>query len=81
MVVKWVWHSPGVLVMQVQPIVREMYNNWDNHFNWGLGGLTSQAAGSNLGPGTSYWKVGSYLPMPGGLQYNMHWFPRPVKYP
>ena len=29
---------------------------------------TSEAAGSNLGPGASCWKVGSYLPMPGGLQ-------------
>ena len=49
----------------------------------GLGGvavrvLTSEAAGSNLGPGASCWKVGSYLPMPGGLQCSMHWFPPPV---
>ena len=43
---------------------------------------TSEAAGSNLGPGASCWKVGtgSYLPMPGGLQCNMHWFPPPVNY-
>ena len=42
---------------------------------------TSEAAGSNLGPGASCWKVGSYLPMPGGLQCSMHWFPPPVNYP
>ena len=36
------------------------------------------AAGSNLGPGASCWKVGSYLPMPGGLQCSVHWFPPPV---
>ena len=42
---------------------------------------TSEAAGSNLRPGTSCWKVGSYLPMPGGLQCSMHWFPPPVNYP
>ena len=54
----------------------------------GLGGVvvkfsppTSEAAGSNLGAGASCWKVGSYLPMPGGLQYSMHWFPPPVNYP
>ena len=41
----------------------------------------SEAAGSNLGPGASCWKVGSYLPMPGGLQCSMHWFPPPVNYP
>ena len=29
---------------------------------------TSEVAGSNLSPGTSCWKVGSYLLMPGGLQ-------------
>ena len=28
---------------------------------------TSEAAGLNLRPGASCWKVGSYLPMPGGL--------------
>ena len=28
---------------------------------------TSEAAGSNLGPGASCWKVGSYLLMPGGF--------------
>ena len=28
----------------------------------------SEVAGSNLNPGTSCWKVGGYLPMPGGLQ-------------
>ena len=28
----------------------------------------------------SCWKVGSYLPMPGGLQCSMHWFPPPVNY-
>ena len=27
----------------------------------------SEAAGSNLGPGSLCWKVGSYLPMPGDL--------------
>ena len=42
---------------------------------------TSDAAGSNLGPGTSCWKVGSYLPMPSGLQCTTHWFPPPVNYP
>ena len=42
---------------------------------------TSEAAGSNLRPGASCWKVGSYLPMPGGLQCSMHWFPPPVKLP
>ena len=42
---------------------------------------TSKAAGSNLGLGTSCWKVGSYLPMPGGLQCSVHWFPPPVNYP
>ena len=35
----------------------------------------------NLGPGASCWKVGSYLPMPGGLQCSVHWFPPPVNYP
>ena len=40
---------------------------------------TSEAAGSNLGPGASCWKVGSYLPMPGGLRCSMHWFPPPVE--
>ena len=51
----------------------------------GLGGVvveflppTSKAAGSNLGPGVSCWKIGSYLPMPGGLQCSMYWFPPPV---
>ena len=29
---------------------------------------TSEVAGSNLGPGDSCCKVGSYLPMPNGLQ-------------
>ena len=43
--------------------------------------LTSEASGSNLGLGASCWKVGSYLPMPGGLQCSMHWFPLPVNYP
>ena len=33
---------------------------------------TSVAAGSNLGPGASCWKVGSYLLMPGGLQCSVH---------
>ena len=42
---------------------------------------TSEATGLNLGPGTSCWKVGSYLPMPGGLQCSMPWFPLPVNYP
>ena len=42
---------------------------------------TSEAAGSNLGLGTSCWKAGSYLLMPGGLQRSMHWFPPPVNYP
>ena len=42
---------------------------------------TSEAAGLNLGSGASCWKVGSYLPMPGGLQCSMHWFPPPVNYP
>ena len=53
----------------------------------GLGGVlvevtppTSEAVGSNLGLGTSCWKVGSYLLMPGGLQCSMHWFPPPVNY-
>ena len=46
----------------------------------GLGGVvveytppTSEAAGSNLGPGASCWKDGSYLPMSGGLQFSIHW--------
>ena len=43
--------------------------------------LQPEAASSNLGPGASCWKVGSYLPMPGGLQCSMHWFPPPVNYP
>ena len=54
----------------------------------GLGGVavrvltpTSEAASSNLMLGASCWKVGSYLPMPGGLQCSMHWFPPPVNYP
>ena len=41
----------------------------------GLGGVAVrvlafnyEVAGSNLGPGASCRKVGSYLPMPGGLQ-------------
>ena len=54
-------------------------------FLWGLGGvvLTSNLCDrrfeSRAGP--SCWKVGSYLPMPGGLQCSMHWFPPPVNYP
>ena len=32
-------------------------------------------------PPNRCWKVGSYLPMPGGLQCSMHWFPPPVNYP
>ena len=32
-------------------------------------------------PGASCRKVGSYFPMPGGLQCSMHWFPPPVNYP
>ena len=42
---------------------------------------TSEAAGSNLRPGASCWKVDSYLPMPGGLQCSMHSLPPPVNYP
>ena len=42
---------------------------------------TSEAAGSNLEPGASCWKIGSYLPMSGRLQCSMHWFPPPVKLP
>ena len=42
---------------------------------------TSEAAGSILGPGASCWKFGSYLPMTGGLQCSMHWFPPPINYP
>ena len=42
---------------------------------------TSVAAGSNLRPGTSCWKVGSYLLMPGGLQCHIHCFPPPVNHP
>ena len=34
--------------------------------------MPKNAAGSNLGPGASCWKVGSYMPMPGGLQCTMH---------
>ena len=55
---------------------------------WGLGSVvvecsppTSEISGSNLGPGASCWKLGSYLPMPGGLQCTMHWFPPPSKLP
>ena len=53
-----------------------------SHGERGLGGVAVRvlAAGSNLGPGASCWKVGSYLPMPGGLQCSMHWFPPPVNY-
>ena len=40
----------------------------------------SEVTGSNLWPGASCWKVGSYLPMPSGLQCSMHWFPPPVNY-
>ena len=45
---------------------------------------TSEVAGSNLG--TLCWKVGSYLPMPGGLQYRIltNYYalvPPPVNYP
>ena len=48
-------------------------------YNGGGGGLsgleclhsTSEVTGSNLGLGASCWKVGSYLPMPGGLQYSI----------
>ena len=51
----------------------------------GLGGVAVRVLTpnlcSNLGPGASCWKVGSYLPMPGGLQCSMHWFPPPVNYP
>ena len=57
-------------------------------FEWGaiihlikVKGSLKVQVGSNLGPGTSCWKVGSYLPMPGGLQCSMHWFPPPVNYP
>ena len=39
----------------------------------------AKAAGSNLELGASWWKVCSYLPMPGDLQCCMHWFPPPVK--
>ena len=39
---------------------------------------TSEAAGSNLWPGASCWKVGSYLPMASALQCSMHWFLPPV---
>ena len=57
--------------------------------NGGLGSVaglqfllpTSETAGSNLLPVASCWKVGSYLPMSGGLQCSMHWFPPPVNYP
>ena len=42
---------------------------------------TSEAAGSNLGLGPSCWKGCSYLPMPGGSQCSVHWFPQPVNYP
>ena len=41
----------------------------------------SEAASSNLGLGVPCWKVGSYLPMPDGLQCGMHWFPPSVNYP
>ena len=42
---------------------------------------TSEATGSNLEPGPSCWKFGSYWPMPGGLQCSMHCFPPPINYP
>ena len=42
---------------------------------------TAEAASSNLGPGASCCKVGSYLPMSDGLQCSMHWFPPLVNYP
>ena len=46
-------------------------------YNLGLGGVVVELlpptpAGSNLGPGASCWKVGGYLPMPGGLQCSIH---------
>ena len=41
---------------------------------------TAEAAGLNLRPGASCWKVGSYLLMPGGLQCTMQWFSPPVNY-
>ena len=36
--------------------------------------VSSESAGSNLGPGASCWKVGSYLPMPGGLQCSRYFY-------
>ena len=42
---------------------------------------TSEAPCLNLEPGALCWKVGSYFPMPGGLQCSMHYFPPPVNYP
>ena len=47
---------------------------------WCSSHLQLLAAGSSLEPGASCWKVGSYLPMPGGLHCSMLWFPAPVNY-
>ena len=62
----WVFSSKLLLYCSVISTVA--INPW----RLGLGGVavrvpTSEAAGSNLGPGASCWKVGSYLPMPSGL--------------
>ena len=63
----------------VMPIGRQILTHWRSVYlalkqRRGLGGVvveytppTSEAAGSNLGPGASCWKVGSNLQMPGGF--------------
>ena len=38
------------------------------HTKKGAWWCSAEAAGSKLGPGASCWKIGSYSPMPGGLQ-------------
>ena len=45
-------------------------NRWGGSVVYGLdcSPSTSEVTGSKLGPGTSCWKVVSYLPMPSGLQ-------------
>ena len=51
----------------------------------GYSPLTPEIAGSNLGQGSSCWKVGSYWPMNGCLQWRIlsNWYalvPQPVNY-
>ena len=62
------------------PVLPKDDHNQDNRIqNWLF--FVIENIVIDLGPGASCWKVGSYLPMPGGLQCNMHWFPPPVYQP